>query len=75
MGKKEYDGIVMDVTRYNSSKDMMRTGLNAAALKIRGSDNSTRRVLERMEKASIRIKRSHALYNSGYKTRWKHGNE
>ena len=66
MDKKEFHGIVMDVTRYNSSKDMMRRGLRTATTMDYSADNGLRECLEFMENNDIRRARSRAMYPAGY---------
>ncbi len=66
MGKREFHGISMEITRYSSSKDMMRRGMASASSSGIPGDNSTRTMLLYYNKVSAHTQTSRLLGNAGF---------
>ena len=72
MEKKHFNGVVMEITRYGSSKDMMRKGLEGATgTKGNGDDNGIKTMLEWINLMETRIKVFERRYPAGFRGAWR----
>ena len=69
MEKKRYRGIVMEVSCYDSSKDMMRRGLSGGAPEL--TDNFTKLALEYINIRESLDKLSERRFEAGFRGRVK----
>lgn len=67
MEKKTYRGIVMEVSSYDSSKDMMRRGLSGGAPEL--TDNFTKLTLQYINIREALDKLSESRFEAGFKGR------
>ncbi|MCR4586453.1 MAG: hypothetical protein K5686_12100 [Lachnospiraceae bacterium] len=64
MGKKIYRGIEMEVSSYDTSKDMMRRGLSGGSLNP--NDNCWRTMFEYLEFTEVMLRQSRRRLEAGF---------